>query len=388
MFSWGEFMDKRLNQPEMEAKCAEKGITQTAIAEHLGLTRAAVSKWFTGKSFPRPPELLKLGKLLGLRYSELVESSTAVEEPLVAFRKRAGCKTTDRHIERARDMGNLLRPLVGYLDFDPFLGPPVLKQPTTDYRYLQNLVAKLRREMGVTEGAPLEFDQLIKCFHDYQAVIIPALWGKKKQHENALHIHLPDSKTTWIYLNLDVEIHDFKFWMAHELGHVMTSSLLEAGALDQAEDFAEGFAGALLYPESTAEAGFKAYKRQRTEQSRLAHIFAAAEEYTISPLSIYLELKNYAQAHDEPFAGIDPKRLHAENACFNKRFRTLSECLFDGHQPTADQFMRVAQEQFGTDFFKAFAQYIRECEPSPSTIAGILSVSPMDARAYQDALSV
>jgi hypothetical protein len=166
----------------------------------------------------------------------------------------------------------------------------------------------------------------------------------------------------------------------------MTSDLLEVGALDQAEDFAEGFAGALLYPESAAENGFKAYKRQRTEQSRLAHIFAAAKEYTISPLSIYLELKNYARAHDEPFTGIEPKWLHAEITGFNKRFPTLSEFLFDGDQPTADQFMRVAQEQFGTDFFKAFAQYIREREPSPSTIAGILSVSPMDARAYQDAL--
>ena len=128
-------------------------------------------------------------------------------------------------------------------------------------------------------------------------------------------------------------------------------------------------------------------QRHRTEQSRLAHIFAAAEEYTISPLSIYLELKNYAKAHDESFTEIDSKRLHPEITGFNKRFPTLSEFLFDGDLPTADQFMRVAQEQFGTDFFKAFAQYIRERQPNPNTIAGILSVSPMDARAYQDALS-
>jgi transcriptional regulator with XRE-family HTH domain len=380
-------MEKRLNQAEMEAKCSALGMTQTSIAEHLGLSRAAVSKWFTGKSFPRPPELLKLGKLLGLRHGELVETVQSVEEPLVAFRKRAGCKTTDRHLMRARDMGHLLRPLVNYLDFDPFLGPPALKKPTTDYRYLQNLVAKVRREMDAPEDAPLDFDQLIKCFHEYQAVIIPTLWGKKSKHENALHIHLPDSKTTWIYLNLDVEIHDFKFWMAHELGHVMTSDLLETGAIDEAEDFAEGFAGALLYPESAAEAGFKAYKRQRTDQSRLAGIFAAAKEYTISPLSIYLELRNYANAHHESFTEIDSKRLHTEITNFNKRLPTLSEYLFDGEKPTANQFMRVAQEQFGTDFFKAFAQYIRDQEPGPSTISGIMGVSPIDARAYQDALS-
>jgi hypothetical protein len=48
--------------------------------------------------------------------------------------------------------------------------------------------------------------------------------------------------------------------------------------------------------------------------------------------------------------------------------------------------MRVAQEKFGTGFFKAFASYVREKRPSPSGIASILSVNPMDARAYFDAL--
>lgn len=371
----------------MEERCAELGVTQSSIAEHLGLTRAAVSKWFTGKSFPRPAELLKLGKLLGLRYSELVKTFDAVEEPLVAFRKRAGCKTTDHHLSRAKDMGQMLRPLVSYLDFDPFLGPPALKNPTTEYSYLQNLVAKLRREVDAPEDAPLDFDQLIKCFRDYQAVIVPTLWGKQSKHENALHIHLPDSKTTWIYLNLDVEIHDFKFWMAHELGHAMTSDLLEAGAMDEAENFADSFAGALLYPEPAAKFGFKVYNRQRTDQSRLEQLLAAAKEYTISPLNIYLELKNYAEARGDLFAEIEPMRLHAGITNFNKGFPTLAEYLFDGEQPTADQFMRIAQEQFGTVFFKAFAQYVREHKPSPSTIAGILSVNPIDARSYQDALS-
>lgn len=178
----------------MEERCAALGMSQTSIAEQLGLSRAAVSKWFKGKSFPRPLELLKLGKLLGLRHSELVQTTDAVAEPLVAFRKRAGCKTTDNHLTRAKNMGQLLRPLVNYLGFDPFLGPPSLKNPTTDYRYLQNLVARIRREMDISEGAPLGFDLLISFFKHYQAVVIPVLWGKKSKHENALHIHLPESK--------------------------------------------------------------------------------------------------------------------------------------------------------------------------------------------------
>jgi len=41
-----------------------------------------------------------------------------------------------------------------------------------------------------------------------------------------------------------VNIHDFKFWMAHELGHCLSPSLTG----EDAEDFADGFVGALLFP--------------------------------------------------------------------------------------------------------------------------------------------
>lgn len=59
-------------------------------------------------------------------------------------------------------------------------------------------------------------------------------------------------------------------------------------------------------------------------------------------------------------------------------------------QPTFRQsfeLMRVAQEKFGTEFFKTSSCYVRKKHSSPSGIASILSVNPMDARAYYDALA-
>ena len=78
------------------------------------------------------------------------------------------------------------------------------------------------------------------------------LWGTKKTHENAIHIYLPDSQTTWVYLNLETNVHDFKFWMAHELGHCLSPSL----SGNEAEDFADGFAGLLLFPKVLAESAY------------------------------------------------------------------------------------------------------------------------------------
>lgn len=380
-------MDKTLNHEAIEEKCMELGLNQSSIAAQLGLSRNAVSKWFNNQSFPRPAELLKLGRLLGLRHSELVKTAIAVEEPLVAFRKRGAGKTTDKHLARAKDMGYLLNPVSEFLDFNRFIGPPSLKNPSTDYRYLQELALEIRRDLKIGDSTNIDFKDLIGLFQKYQSVVVPTLWGTKTKHENALHIYLPKSQTTWIYLNLDVELHDFKFWMAHELAHVMAIDLLEEGNQEAAEDFSDALAGALLYPESNASRAYQSYRKLRSDKSRVNLLCELAEEAQISPNSVYLEVQRYAQSQSLPFVEVDKKALHSTIARFNKRFPTVSEILFDGKTPTADHFMRVAQETFGTDAFKALGEYVSEKEPSPAAVATMLGVNPMDGHAYAEALS-
>lgn len=381
-------MEKQLNVANLEKAAETLGMSQSAIAGSIGITRAAVSKWFNGKSFPRPAELLKLGRLLELRPGDLVLRTAQREQPLVAFRKRASCKTTDLHMERARNMGRYLQPLVAHLDVDELIGPPSLKNPSCDYRYLQSLAARIRRELDIAEKEPFEFTELIDLFHQHQAIIVPTLWGHKSKHENALHLHLPESRTTWIYLNLDVEIHDFKFWMAHELGHVLTVDLLRDGRLDQAEDFADAFAGALLFPEPLAKRAHVDYEKANDDDDRLNTLGEWAEKHTISPFSVYREIEKYALAHGKDSTPLEGKVLHAYIAAFNKRFQTLSEALFAGTAPTADHFMRIAQENFGTGIYSALGSYVKVHDPGPGVIATILGVTPMDAKAYLEALAV
>lgn len=50
----------------------EKGLTQAEVAEHLGVTPAAVSKWENGESKPRTDKLFELAKLLGVSAEELM----------------------------------------------------------------------------------------------------------------------------------------------------------------------------------------------------------------------------------------------------------------------------------------------------------------------------
>ena len=186
------------------------GLSPANISQKLGVSREAVSRWLAGKSLPRPDKLLKLALTLDLKLDELTLTTEDPNEPVIAFRKRGNTKTTETHIARAKDMGRMLSALVPYLPYDLLVQPATLKNPTTDYAYIQQVASKLRADIGVRPDDELSFNHLIKKFNDLQAVIIPVLWGKKVQHENALHIYLPESMTTWVYLNLDVEVHDFK----------------------------------------------------------------------------------------------------------------------------------------------------------------------------------
>lgn len=171
---------------------------------------------------------------------------------LLLFEKKGNSKTTNIHVEKAKEKGRFLKHLVPYLPFDTLEMPPVLKSPSCDYDYLCQVTSKVRKDINVGEVDTVDFRHLIRRFRELQAVIVKVLWGTKKTHENAIHIYLPDSQTTWVYLNLETNVHDFKFWMAHELGHCLSPSL----SGNEAEDFADGFAGLLLFPKVLAESAY------------------------------------------------------------------------------------------------------------------------------------
>lgn len=380
-------MEKTLQIDRVQKRLAECGLNQSSVAKELGLSRAAVSKWLKGTTFPRPAELLKLGKLLGMGFNELVETADAAPAPLVAFRKRAGTKTTDGHTEKAKEMGRLLEALVPHVGSDRFVTPPRLKKPSLEYAYLQELATKVRLDLGLDPVKPMEFESLIGKFKELQAVLVPVMWGHRSGHANALHIYLPGSQTTWILLNLDSDLLDFKFWMAHELGHVLSVGLLEAGDTDAAEDFADAFAGALLFPGAAARKWLPAYQKARSAPRRVSVLMEAAVDYVISPFSVYKELERHARSENLSFEPLASSFLHAEIARLNKQLETISEQMFDGEKPSADRYMRLADERFDTPFFKALGEHVKKTEMGESVISRMLDIPLVDAREIRAALA-
>ena len=375
-------MQKRLNIKSAQDAMEQAGLNQTAVAESLDVTKEAVSQWLNAKSFPRPNKLLKLAKLLQLSFEELVINDEP-NAPLIAFRKKAGTKTKDHHIEKAQEIGRFLRHLVPYLPFQTLEMPPVLKSPNRDYEYLRQVTSKVRADINLGEIETVDFVHLIRRFTELQAVVVPALWGTKQRHENAIHIHLPDSQTTWVYLNLDTNIHDFKFWMAHELGHCLSPSL----SGDDAEDFADDFAGALLFPSALAEKAYTELNQQRTSAAKIQKVIELADDQTISPYTVLGQTNKYAAYKGLPEIELS-KAFFGAVTNFNKRFHNLSDALLgDIQKLDARNFINKTENAFETPFFELLRKYLKEQNKGPGYVQVVMDMPLLDARSIHSELT-
>lgn len=371
-------MEKTLHRDAINGAMQQSGLSASDLAAKIGVSRQAVSNWLNGKDFPRPDKLLKLSLLLKLSFKDLVAPSATPMEPQVAFRRMARQRTTDDHLDRARSMGRLLAGLVDYLPFNRLVRAGEFIHPRNEYGYIQEAVKQLRAELKLPTNKPIDFHDLIGRFRDLQAVLVPALWGKKERHENALHIYLPDTASTWVFLNLDSNLIDFKFWMAHELAHTYTPSLTGG---DEGEDFADSFAGAFLFPEPCAANAYAKVASHHLEARRVNEIKRIASDAVISFYTVYSEINKFAY-----HAGYEPIQLpdgavHGATTNVAKAFPTVSQLLFDSQAPKPGQYIRTVEREFKTPFFEALSRYLKASGETASFVRQVMDISLADAKA-------
>jgi len=368
---------KKLNISAINTQLDELGLSNIKVAEEIGVTRQAISSWFNGEKFPRPAKLLKLAQLLKLSFQDLVIKLDTSNEPVVAFRKKGSHKISIEYIEDAKDKGFLLEKIVPYLPYDSLSSPPVLIQPQLDYSYIQKTASRVRQEICKEENDIINFEDIIDFFNRQHAVIIPVFWGNRKNHENALHIFLPKSMTTWIYLNLDSKIHDFKFWMAHELGHIKAPMLQS----DDAEDFADSFAGALLVGQKLAEREYIHLRRLTNKSHQINRIKEIADELMISPLTIYYEINKYAKFKRKPLLSLENNNeIFKANTYFCNQYETVAELLFESLPPSPKNYLESARKYFNSPFFESLQNFMTAQKKSVGFLQALLNLSPADSQ--------
>lgn len=371
-------MGQAINSQVIKTSLRERGWTQARLAEEVGVTSQAVTHWLQGENSPRPSVILKLVAVLGLRYEELVVDEEAIE-PVIAFRRKGGAKTAEAHIRKAIGVGRLLRPLVPYMRAAPELRMQIAS-PSTDPMKVQVFAAEARKRLGVGQRKVLKCEDLIKEFKKTGAVLVPVLWGERKRHENALHIGLPKENVTFVFLNLDTRIEDFKFWMAHELAHVYTP---QWAGTEQGEDFADAFAGALLFTKVCAEAVYAQLMRS-PDRHKLGILRKHARQHEISLYTVYKQVQIYAELEGLPSIPIKDKEIHAlRNRGPSK---LVSHLLFESETPDLNRYIQSCEDTFQSDFFKGLGRMIQKQGTGYSYVQQVVDSSIHDARALHEGL--
>lgn len=372
-------MHKVIHSDNVRDAIQALGWTQKDLAAQLGVTGQAVTNWLKGTDFPRPDKLLKLATTLKLGFADLVQVPQAAQ-PVVAFRKKAGAKTTDIHISKAMAMGALLKALVPFLPALPQLRRQI-PNPSADYFALQAVATQVRASLGLAPGAVLNYGHLLGEFAENGAVVVPVMWGSQQTHKNALHILLPQERVTFILLNLDTYLEDFKFWMAHELAHVFTPDL--AGK-EEGEDFADAFAGALLFPSELARKVYEQSAGQnKTHQAKVLHAFAG--EHGISLFSVFNEVNRFAEAEGLPLLKHQAAEVHAMRNM--QRGKLVSEMLFAPLPPEPAVYMAAAEKQFQSPFFQALRGMVQGQQTGPGYIQQVMDIPMQDAVALHRELA-
>jgi transcriptional regulator with XRE-family HTH domain len=373
-------MQRVIQSDAVKQALQARGWSQKDLAAELGVTAQSVTNWLKGADFPRPDKLLKLATTLKLNFADLVVSPQE-GQPVIAFRKKGGAKTTDAHILKAMAMGALLKPLVPFLPEQRSLRVQVAS-PTLQYDGLQVIATEVRDRIGLGSQAVLSYQHLIGEFNSNGAVIVPVFWGEKQNHKNALHILLPQEQVTFIFLNLDTRLEDFKFWMAHELAHVYTPDL--AGK-DEGEDFADAFAGALLFPKAMAELAYHQAIKQRSTSSEVKELHRFATEHSISLYSVFCEVNRYAKALDLPQLRCEESDIHSIR---NLARRSLvSESLFSPIPPEPDAYIAATQNVFRSGFFPALQRMIKAKGTGAGYLQQVMDIPMQDALALHGELS-
>lgn len=372
-------MEKVLNSSAIQKALTERGMSQGKLAQAIGITPQAVTNWLKGKDFPRPASLLKLATTLSLPFDQLVQAGDS-GRPVIAYRKKANVKTTAVHLAKAEGIGMLLKPLVAYLPELQALRT-LITSPSTEYDKLQTVVSQTRTQLGLGETAVLGYEHLIGEFKNCGAVLVPVLWGHKGNHENALHIRLPEEDVTFIFLNLDTHLEDFKFWMAHELAHVFTPEL---SGTNLGEDFADAFAGALLFPKACAEAAYRAVCQQTKTDLVIKELMRHANAHVISLNTVYQQVQQYAKAAGLSSLSIDERAIHTLRNSL--RGALVSEALFDPMPPSPPRYIAACENTFQTGFFHALKRMIVEGGTGASYIQQLLDTPLQDAMALHEEL--
>lgn len=230
-----------------------RGFTQTALAESLRVTRAAVSQYENGQRSPSREVLVRLAYVLRVPTHYFVQDDVLEVSNTIFFRSMASATRQLRTQARRRFewLVRIVRHLEQYIEF-PTVQIPDLQVPT-DPRTLvsediEELADATRVAMGLGTGPISNVTWLL----ENNGAIISCFGLSSRSLEAFSNFH---DGTPFLVVNRDKGTSvRWRYDLAHELGHMILHRKVGSEALEDKslfrhiEDQAHYFAGAFLLP--------------------------------------------------------------------------------------------------------------------------------------------
>jgi transcriptional regulator with XRE-family HTH domain/Zn-dependent peptidase ImmA (M78 family) len=273
------------------------GLTQSDLADSLGVSRAMISYWESGKREPLPEQELALAKLLGL--SPQMAEDASSEPFLTLTNRRKGLTPRTRiglrnFVTLVETYGGLLAPSVLTLTQISPLRPP--SHFTLDAIRRRALETRTRLGLGT---APVDCGPWL--LESLGTLVIPVALGNLTDHTVPGAYWRHPLYGTAIALNRDIEPALFRYTLAHLAGHVVLHSDAPyhiCGDKDQKEMDADSFAMEFLAPYDMVR-NFMDLIAAPTKVRNLHQLFLISEHFKMSPIVMKNRLAQATLLSDE-----------------------------------------------------------------------------------------
>ncbi|MFZ1730536.1 MAG: hypothetical protein WBQ23_00370 [Bacteroidota bacterium] len=358
-------------------------LSQADVARALEVSREAVSNWMSSDSVPRPRHRTMLAALLGVSVSALA-GAAAVREPVVAFRVKGNRKVKDEKSAWIKRDMVWLEALEKRMSASGWMESLPEHRGGATAEHALAAAARFRKELGLDRNDDLIVGhRLFLWLSERGVVLVPVLWGAKEHPLNAMYVRLPDSDIHWLYVSLDASVVDVRFWLLHEVAHMIRRRPHDA---DEAEEhFADTFAAEVLFPREQA-ADFMHIGALKDVHAQADSIRRLALARGISPVTVYRQLNRVFDSVHEARLTLDAI-IYPQAIVLAKNAPRWVDGLFGGQTPSGLHFITTCTDRLGTQVFNLAAQEVVENNRGHGFVEKVFQCSAADAMSLHEALS-
>jgi hypothetical protein len=206
-------------------------------------------------------------------------------------------------------------------------------------------------------------------------------WGAKDVPLQAMYVRLPDSDIHWLYANLDAAAVDVRFWLLHEIAHIIRRHPHDPDESEEA--FADAFAAEVLFPAAQAADFLHFHVLDATRQLRTIQRLAQARG--ISSVTVYRQVNHVLERGGYPRLQLDGL-VYPQALAQAMSAPTWADGLFGGGVTTGRLFVNICSERLGTPVFRLAAQEIAEKHRGHGFIERVFQCGSADAMTLHQAL--